>query len=89
MEAQPRSQTRSFVGMQTRLEKVIDVAIAREVEQLEKRSWLLATVGSAGPFIGLFGTVWGIMTTFSRSPPPRIDCACNNVTSETWNANRR
>jgi biopolymer transport protein TolQ len=38
--------------------------LAREVERLERRLLVLATVGSAGPFIGLFGTVWGIMTSF-------------------------
>ena len=57
-------QSRSFAGLQTRIEKVMDVTIAREVEYLEKRLLVLATVGSAGPFIGLFGTVWGIMTSF-------------------------
>src|SRR5262249_14198664 len=36
----------------------------REIERLERRLLVLATVGSAGPFIGLFGTVWGIMTSF-------------------------
>ena len=55
----------SFVGMQQRLDKVLDVAIARESETLEKRLGFLATVGSAGPFIGLFGTVWGIMNAFT------------------------
>ena len=47
-----------------RIEKVMDVTIAREIERLERRLLVLATVGSAGPFIGLFGTVWGIMTSF-------------------------
>jgi biopolymer transport protein TolQ len=55
----------SFVGMQGRLDKVLDVAIARESEALEKRLGFLATVGSASPFIGLFGTVWGIMNAFT------------------------
>jgi biopolymer transport protein TolQ len=55
----------SFIGMQARLEKVLDVAIARESEALEKRLGFLATIGSAGPFIGLFGTVWGIMNAFT------------------------
>ena len=58
------SQARSFAGLQMRIEKVMDVTIAREVERLERRLLVLATVGSAGPFIGLFGTVWGIMTSF-------------------------
>ncbi len=57
-------QARSFAGLQTRIDKVMDVTIAREVERLERRLLVLATVGSAGPFVGLFGTVWGIMTSF-------------------------
>jgi biopolymer transport protein TolQ len=57
-------QSRSFAGLQMRIEKVMDVTIAREIERLERRLLVLATVGSAGPFIGLFGTVWGIMSSF-------------------------
>ena len=55
----------SFAGMQQRLDRVLDVAISRESETLEKRLGFLATVGSAGPFVGLFGTVWGIMNAFT------------------------
>jgi biopolymer transport protein TolQ len=55
---------KSFTGLQMRLEKVMDVTIAREVERLERNLLVLATVGSASPFVGLFGTVWGIMTSF-------------------------
>jgi biopolymer transport protein TolQ len=55
---------KSFAGLQMRIEKVMDVTIGREVERLERNLLVLATVGSAGPFIGLFGTVWGIMTSF-------------------------
>jgi biopolymer transport protein TolQ len=58
------SQARSFAGLQMRIEKVMDVTIAREIERLERRLLVLATVGSAGPFVGLLGTVWGIMTSF-------------------------
>ena len=54
----------SYVGVQARLDKVLDVAIARESEGLEKRLGFLATVSSAAPFVGLFGTVWGIMNAF-------------------------
>jgi biopolymer transport protein TolQ len=56
--------SKSFTGLQMRIEKVMDVTITREVERLERNLLVLATVGSAGPFIGLFGTVWGIMTSF-------------------------
>jgi biopolymer transport protein TolQ len=55
---------RSLLGLTQRIEKVMNVTIAREVDRLERRLLVLATVGSAGPFIGLFGTVWGIMTSF-------------------------
>ncbi len=56
--------SKSFAGLQMRIEKVMDVTIAREVERLERNLLVLATIGSAGPFIGLLGTVWGIMTSF-------------------------
>ena len=55
---------RSPIGLQTRIDKVLDVSMAREMEKLEKRLLFLATLGSAAPFIGLFGTVVGIMTSF-------------------------
>jgi len=55
---------RSPIGLQTRLDKVLDVSLAREMERLEKRLLFLATLGSAAPFVGLFGTVIGIMTSF-------------------------
>jgi biopolymer transport protein TolQ len=54
----------AFMGLHARIEKVLDVSIAREVERLENHLLVLATVASAGPFVGLFGTVWGIMTSF-------------------------
>jgi biopolymer transport protein TolQ len=54
----------SFMGLQARIDKVLDVSIAREIEKLESNLLVLATVASAGPFVGLFGTVWGIMTSF-------------------------
>ncbi|MEI8144472.1 MAG: protein TolQ [Alphaproteobacteria bacterium] len=56
--------TRSFAGLQQRIDRVMGLTIQREVERLEARLMVLATVASAGPFIGLFGTVWGIMTSF-------------------------
>jgi biopolymer transport protein TolQ len=59
-----QSASSSFMGLQARIEKVLDVSIAREVEKLESNLLVLATVASAGPFVGLFGTVWGIMTSF-------------------------
>ena len=55
---------RPMPGVQLRVEKAMDVIISREVERLERSLTFLATVGSTAPFIGLFGTVWGIMTSF-------------------------
>ena len=55
---------RAMGGIQLRVEKVMDVTISREMEQLDRRLLFLATVGSTAPFVGLFGTVWGIMTSF-------------------------
>ncbi len=55
---------RSPIGLQTRIDKVLDVTIGRETERLERRLLFLATVGSSAPFVGLFGTVWGIMSSF-------------------------
>lgn len=54
----------SFMGLQARIEKVLDVSIAREVERLESQLIVLASIASSAPFVGLFGTVWGIMTSF-------------------------
>ena len=52
-------------SVQMRIEKVMDVAVNREIERLESKLLFLATVGSTAPFVGLFGTVWGIMNSFS------------------------
>ena len=56
--------SRLMPGLQLRVMKVMEVAISREVERLERRLAFLATVGSTAPFVGLFGTVWGIMASF-------------------------
>lgn len=45
-------------------ERTMRVALAREEEYLERHLPFLANVGSASPYVGLFGTVWGIMTSF-------------------------
>tara|TARA_B100000212_G_scaffold324626_1_gene285630 strand:+ start:52 stop:729 length:678 start_codon:yes stop_codon:yes gene_type:complete len=47
-----------------KVKSVMDVAIDKEVEKYENKLTFLATVGSVAPFIGLFGTVWGIMNSF-------------------------
>ena len=55
---------RSPIGLQMRIDRAMDVTLSREAEALESRLGSLATIGSAGPFVGLFGTVVGIMTSF-------------------------
>ena len=55
---------RALGGIQLRVEKVMDVTISREMERLDIRLLFLAIVGSTSPFVGPFGTVWGIMTSF-------------------------
>ena len=55
---------RTPMGLQMRIDRAMDVTMARESETLESRLGSLATIGSASPFIGLFGTVIGIMTSF-------------------------
>lgn len=52
-------------GLRTRIEIALDLAVTEQSEALGQRLGILATVGSAAPFIGLFGTVWGIMNAFT------------------------
>ena len=51
---------RLIAGAEARIERVMTVAIRREAEALERRLGVLASVGATTPFIGLFGTVWGV-----------------------------
>tara|TARA_B100000575_G_scaffold246879_1_gene212091 strand:- start:273 stop:950 length:678 start_codon:yes stop_codon:yes gene_type:complete len=57
-----KSQSQNILTEKVR--SVMDVAIDKEVEKYENKLTFLATVGSVAPFIGLFGTVWGIMNSF-------------------------
>jgi biopolymer transport protein TolQ len=50
--------------LQERIERVMHVTVGREMDRLERFMSFLATVGSTAPFVGLFGTVWGIMNSF-------------------------
>jgi biopolymer transport protein TolQ len=52
-------------GLQRRVGHAMEVTTTRELESLEKYVGFLATVGSTAPFVGLFGTVWGIMNSFA------------------------
>jgi len=51
-------------GLGARIEHRMNTVFTREIEALENRVGFLATVGSVAPFVGLFGTVWGIMNSF-------------------------
>ncbi|RKF13928.1 protein TolQ [Roseovarius spongiae] len=53
-----------IAGATARIDRSMDVAIAKEAEDLQRGLSVLATVGSTAPFVGLFGTVWGIMHAF-------------------------
>jgi biopolymer transport protein TolQ len=52
-------------NLQQRIERVMAITLGREMERLERHMVFLATVGSSAPFVGLFGTVWGIMNSFT------------------------
>jgi biopolymer transport protein TolQ len=51
-------------SLRERIDRVMEVTLRREVERLERYLVVLATTGSTAPFVGLFGTVWGIMNAF-------------------------
>ncbi|MGO4853736.1 protein TolQ [Phaeovulum sp. W22_SRMD_FR3] len=55
-----------IAGAQARIDRSMDVAIAKESEHLTSGLPFVATVGSTAPFIGLFGTVWGIKVAFEE-----------------------
>lgn len=51
--------------LEDRIDRVMQITAAREMERVEKNMTFLASTGSTAPFIGLFGTVWGIMNSFT------------------------
>jgi biopolymer transport protein TolQ len=53
------------MSLQERIERVMDITLGREIDHLERHMTFLASVGSSAPFVGLFGTVWGIMNSFA------------------------
>ena len=58
------SETSQKASLAQRIDRVMHVTMGREIEGLERNMTFLATVGSTAPFVGLFGTVWGIMNSF-------------------------
>ncbi len=63
-EQSQRADGGLIAGIQSRVDRSMDVAVSREAEKLQSGLTVLATVGSTAPFVGLFGTVWGIMNAF-------------------------
>ena len=61
-----RGTSKLGMGLQDRIYRVMRVTVSREMERLENYLSFLATVGSTAPFVGLFGTVWGIMNAFEQ-----------------------
>ena len=59
-----KTKSKSSYIQSARVSRVIEISADKEIKQIEKHFTFLATVGSTAPFIGLFGTVWGIMNSF-------------------------
>ena len=59
-----KTKSKSSAVQSARVSRVIEIAADKEIKFIEKNFTFLATVGSTAPFIGLFGTVWGIMNSF-------------------------
>ena len=57
-------KTRSKSQLNEKLSNMLEINIEKQMEKIEKSYTFLATVGATAPFIGLFGTVWGIMNSF-------------------------
>lgn len=64
LDAQAKSHNPLLEDWEGNVERSLSRSITSELAQLESKTPFLATVGSAAPFIGLFGTVWGIMNSF-------------------------
>ena len=59
-----KTKSKSAVVQTNRVSRIIEISADKEIKLIEKNFTFLATVGSTAPFIGLFGTVWGIMNSF-------------------------
>ena len=59
-----KTKRQSSAIQAARVERILEIATDDEIKKIEKNFTFLATVGSTAPFIGLFGTVWGIMNSF-------------------------
>jgi biopolymer transport protein TolQ len=59
-----KTKSKSSAVQSARVARMIEISADKELKLIEKHFTFLATVGSTAPFIGLFGTVWGIMNSF-------------------------
>ena len=59
-----KTKSKSSSVQTARVSRVLEISVDKEINLIEKHFIFLATVGSTAPFIGLFGTVWGIMNSF-------------------------
>ena len=59
-----RTRSKTSAVQSSRVERVLEISTDNQIKNIEKNFTFLATVGSTAPFIGLFGTVWGIMNSF-------------------------
>ena len=59
-----KTKSKSSSIQSARVSRIIEISADNEIKKIEKNFTFLATVGSTAPFIGLFGTVWGIMNSF-------------------------
>ena len=59
-----KTKSKSSSVQSNRVSRIIEISADKEIKLIEKNFTFLATVGSTAPFIGLFGTVWGIMNSF-------------------------
>jgi len=59
-----KTKSKSSAIQSARVQRVIEISADKEIKLIEKHFTFLATVGSTAPFVGLFGTVWGIMNSF-------------------------
>ncbi|MFL2889530.1 MAG: protein TolQ [Pelagibacteraceae bacterium] len=59
-----KTKNKSSAVQSARVERILEISVDNQIKSIEKNFTFLATVGSTAPFIGLFGTVWGIMNSF-------------------------
>ena len=59
-----KTKSKSTAVQSARVERILEISTGEQINNIEKNFTFLATVGSTAPFIGLFGTVWGIMNSF-------------------------